>query len=64
MKCYVCNNNIPINKWRVINLSTDKKSNTTVSRIIYHNRPGVNQYTVLYACPRCGTIKIKTPLDK
>lgn len=63
MKCYVCNINIPINKWRVININNDKRNNS-LSKIIYHTRPGVNQYTILYACPKCGTVRIKTPLDK
>lgn len=72
MKCSACGNSYPLTSWRSINLGAMTK--TTVNSTQNRNGKAVsyyalgngkkNQYNIIYACPHCGTLRIRTPIDK
>ena len=67
MKCAACGTINPLNKWRVVNItpSTGRVSDRAKpGAVSYYPSPGRQMYTNLYACPRCGTVRIRTPLDR
>lgn len=69
MKCYACGKISPLTSWRAVNISADTKGtiekNRNPSKISYYALSGSkSQYNILYACPKCGTLRIKTPTDR
>jgi len=64
MKCQACEKNFPISRWRTINLEPTPKRPLSKTPVNYYTTPGVQQYGNIYACPYCGTLKVKTPLDR
>ena len=73
MKCSACDRSFPISSWRAVNLGAMTKTtlNTNTNRngkaVSYYALGSVrkeNQYNIIYACPHCGTLRIKTPIDK
>ena len=74
MKCYACGKNTTLSQWRTVNLepvkkTTIKSSGTSVglSRthpINYYTVPGSSRFSNIYACPHCGTLRVRTPTDK
>lgn len=72
MKCEACKGNFLTSKWRAINLdamtktTVNSQSNRSGKAISYYSLGGHrnNQYNIVYACPRCGTLRIKTPIDR
>ena len=70
MKCRACEKNFSLNAWRVINLNPQVKTTLKPSAlkpknpITYYTVPGKKQYEQIYACPYCGTLRIRTPIDK
>lgn len=64
MKCQACEKNFPISRWRTINLEPTSKRPLASTPVNYYTRPGVSQYGNIFACPYCGTLKIKTPIDR
>lgn len=74
MKCNACGKSTPITSWRSLNLgamtktSVNSASNRNGKAITYYSfgdsNRRQNQYNIIYACPRCGTLRVKTPIDK
>lgn len=72
MKCSACGQSFPLSRWRAVNLDAMTKTtvNTNSNRngkaVSYYSLGGhkTNQYNIIYACPHCGTLRIKTPIDK
>lgn len=70
MKCYACNFSSSIRRWRTINLSGNTRTTVLPRKginskpIQYYTPSSGNQYSNIYACPRCGTLKVKTPTDR
>lgn len=70
MKCYACGGNFPLSRWRTINIKDGKNQITKRSKTLsskpinYYTPAGVSQYGNIYACPYCGTLKVKTPIDR
>lgn len=72
MRCSACKRNYSLSAWRVVNLNpvvktTIRNSSTalrTKNPITYYSTPGKQQYSQMYACPYCGTVRIKTPIDR
>ena len=72
MKCYACGKIYPLSQWRVINLEQMMKStirpktNGVVKQrpTTYYTVPGSDRFANIYACPHCGTVRVKTPTDK
>lgn len=62
MKCPVCGFDKPHNNWIV--LKDEPKKNTVSPRINYYAVPSSSQYNQLYACPKCGVVKIRKVGDR
>ena len=73
MKCAACNNDYPLSKWRTLNFNISgnnvnsqiTRTNRTLAKnpINYYTPRGRSQYSNVYACPNCGTLRVKTPTD-
>ncbi len=65
MKCHACNFIGVLSKWRVINLNQNETSTNQKEKVVkYYPQPGQNRFSNIYACPKCGTLRIQTPTDK
>jgi len=62
MECPVCKFSAPINRW--ITLKDKVEKNTVAPRINYYTLPGSNQYSNIYACPKCGVTRIRKVGDR
>lgn len=62
MKCPVCGYDRPINYW--ITLKDVSSKSVVAPRINYYTLPGQNQYDSVYACPKCGVLKIRKAGDR
>lgn len=57
MECPVCKFNKPISYWNTVKSVPEKTSVTP--RINYYTTPGTQQYENLYACPKCGVVRVR-----
>lgn len=62
MKCPVCGYDKPISQW--MNVNSEPEKNTVTPRIKYYTLPGQSQYNNLYACPKCGVVRIRKVGDR
>lgn len=66
MRCFACGYEGTLNSWRVLNLSTDNKRQSLLKNqpANYNGLPGKSMYNNIYACPYCGTLKVKLPTER
>lgn len=57
MKCPVCGFDKPVSSWMA--LKDEPSKQVVAPRINYYKLPSQDQYNVLYACPKCGVVRVR-----
>lgn len=63
MKCAACGFEKPIINWIQVKSGSPDK-NTVTPKISIYRQAGSSQYDQLYACPKCGTVRIRRVGDR